>query len=431
MKQILTLLLAYISVGVLAKENVPNPNINNVTYNRVAAGCSPSSSQTDMDVNNVRATILGGGDMWWNLSEAQYEIPKGGGINSLFAGSLWIGGVDAGGQLKVAAMTYRQGGNDFWPGPLDVATATITEEECNAWDKHFKIDRSDVEEYVARFGIDPTYTDDLIPSSITDWPAHGNGAQAHFLAPFFDANGNGFYEPYDGDYPDYNITGDNDQAALYGDQTLWWIFNDKGNIHTETEADPIGLEIHAQAFGFTADNEINDMTFYNYKIINRSTLPLTDVYFGQWVDADLGFYLDDYVGCDVNLGLGFCYNGDAEDEGAQGYGFNPPAIGVDFFQGPLADANDGLDNDRDGIFDEPGEQIIMSKFVYYNNDNTVRGNPNNGTHIYNYLRGIWKDNVPMTFGGDGKGSGPGATTDLCNFMFPGVSDPMFPGQEWT
>ena len=46
----------------------------------------------------------------------------------------------------------------------------------------------------------------------------------------------------------------------------------------------IGLEIHAQAFGFTADNEINDMTFYNYKIINRSTLPLTDVYFGQWVD---------------------------------------------------------------------------------------------------------------------------------------------------
>ena len=75
------------------------------------------------------------------------------------------------------------------------------------------------------------------------------------------------------------------------------------------------------------------MTFYNYKIINRSTLPLSDVYFGQWVDPDLGYYLDDYVGCDVSLGLGICYNGDAEDEEAQGYGFNPPAIGVDFFQG--------------------------------------------------------------------------------------------------
>ena len=25
----------------------------------------------------------------------------------------------------------------------------------------------------------------------------------------------------------------------------------------------------------------------------------------------------------------------------------------------------------------------------------------------------------------------GITTDLCNFMFPGVSDPDFPGQEWS
>ena len=56
------------------------------------------------------------------------------------------------------------------------------------------------------------------------------------------------YEPYDGDYPDYNITGTNDNAKLFGDQTLWWVFNDKGNIHTETEAQPLGLEIHAQAF---------------------------------------------------------------------------------------------------------------------------------------------------------------------------------------
>ena len=435
MKQILTFSIALITVSAFAKENVPNPNMNNTTYSKVAAGCSPATSQTDLDVNNIRATILGGGDMWWNLADAQYEVPKGSGLNSLFAGSLWIGGVDAGGQLKVAAMTYRQSGSDFWPGPLDIATGSITSDECTNWDKHFKINRLDVEEHVTRFipagGNDPTYTVDMIAESIVNWPAHGNAGQTQSLAPFFDANGNGFYEPYDGDYPDYNITGNNNEAALFGDQTLWWVFNDKGNIHTETEADPIGLEIHAQAFGFTADNEINDMTFYNYKIINRSTLPLTDVYFGQWVDPDLGNYNDDYVGCDVNLGLGICYNGDAEDEGATGYGFNPPAIGVDFFQGPLADANDGLDNDRDGIFDEVGEQIIMSKFVYYNNDFTVRGNPENGTHIYNYLRGIWKDNVPMTFGGNGKGSGPGATTDLCNFMFPGVSDPMFPGQEWT
>ena len=429
-KQITTFLLAFSMFSVFAKENVYNPGKSKVVYTKVAAGCDPSNSQTDLDVNNVRTTIMGGGDMWWNLDDARYEIPKNGNRHSMFAGALWIGGVDAGGQLKVAAMTYRQDGNDFWPGPLNTTTATIEAEECVEWDKHFKIERADIEEHVARVNVDPTY----VPSqAILDWPAHGDltQGQAKYLAPFFDVNGNGEYEPYDGDYPDYNITGTNDDARLYGDQTLWWIFNDKGNIHSETGAQPLGLEIHAQAFGFTADNEVNDMTFYNYKIINRSTLPLNQTYFGQWVDPDLGYYLDDYVGCDVNLGLGFCYNGDAEDEGAAGYGFNPPAIGVDFFQGPIADPNDGIDNDRDGEIDEIDEQIIMSKFVYYNNDFTVTGNPEGGTDIYNYLRGIWKDNVPMTFGGDGHGGGQGSTTTECNFMFPGTSDEAFPGQEWT
>jgi len=59
------------------------------------------------------------------------------------------------------------------------------------------------------------------------------------------------------------------------------------------------------------------------------------------------------------------------------------------------------------------------------------GNPESGTDIYNYLRGIWKDNVPMTYGGDGHGGGSGSTTDECNFMFPGTSDASFAGTEWT
>tara|TARA_B100000767_G_scaffold265557_1_gene281747 strand:- start:1198 stop:5430 length:4233 start_codon:yes stop_codon:yes gene_type:complete len=428
-KKIATLYLALFTLVSLAKENI-NKNLSSVINTKIAAGCDPSSSQTDLDINNVRTTIMAGGDMWWNLSDPQYEIPKGGNKHSLFAGALWIGGVDAGGQLKVAAMTYRQSGNDFWPGPLNVDNATISADECTKWDEHFKIDRSVVEEYNSRFDNDPTY---VIPASILDWPAHGDQSlgQDEFLAPFYDVNGNGLYEPYSGDYPDYNVTGTNDDAALFGDQTLWWIFNDKGNIHTETQADALGLEIHAQAFGFTSDNEVNDMTFYNYKIFNRSTTPLNDTYFGQWVDADLGKYDDDYVGCDVNLGLGFCYNGDAEDEGATGYGFNPPAIGVDFFQGPLADPSDGVDNDRDGIIDEPGEQIIMSKFVYYNNDDTDEGNPNGGTDIYDYLRGRNRQGVPMTYGGNGFGAGNGSTTEECDFMFPGTSDDKFVGQEWT
>ena len=64
-----------------------------------------------------------------------------------------------------------------------------------------------------------------------------------------------------------------------------------------------------------------------------------------WVDTDLGYAFDDFVGCDVSRGLGYCYNGAAVDGNGEpeSYGDQPPAIGVDFFQGPYMDP-DGFDN---------------------------------------------------------------------------------------
>ena len=73
---------------------------------------------------------------------------------------------------------------------------------------------------------------------------------------------------------------------------------------------------------------------------------MTNTYFGVWVDADVGTATDDYVGCDVERGLGYAYNGDADDEpssSSSGYGENAPAVGIDFFEGPYQDA-DEIDN---------------------------------------------------------------------------------------
>lgn len=390
----------------------------------LASSCTPAAAKTDLDINNVRTTIMTGGDMWWDLVNAQYEVPKGGGVHSVYAGSLWIGGLDAGNQLKVAAMTYRQTGNDFWPGPLDTNTVSIDGATCNAFDRHWKITRKEVEDFI-EYNTNGGPAGYVVPWVIQNWPGNGTGAQDHMLAPFFDRNGNTIYEWQDGDYPGYDISGSGgcNHNQLYGDQTLWWVFNDEGNIHSETGASSIGLEIHAQAFAFATNDEINNMTFYSYKIINRSTITMNNTYFGQWTDADLGNAFDDYVGCDVQRGLGYTYNGTANDGGSAtpgpgSYGANPPAVGMDFFEGPVADANDGVDNDRDGTTDEQGEQIIMSKFVYYNNLGSVQGNPDNATHYYNYLRGLWKDGTPLTYGGNAYG---GMTP--YDFMFPGDTDP--------
>ncbi len=422
-----------------AHENTGTPDSHkNEVKNKMAAGCAPTTSQTDIDINNVRAKILNGGDMWWDLqNNPRYEIPKGGGRHSLFAGALWIGGVDAGGQLKVAAMTYRQSGNDFFAGPLD-PNAAVSTDECLKFDKHWKITRQEVEDFVTWYNAsknggtpDPNYS---VPLSISGWPGAFNDNNYSSMAPFFDNNNDGLYNYQDGDYPGYDLTGTASCVScgnagykdmLFGDQTLWWIFNDEGNIHTETGGEPIGLEIQAQAFAFTTNDEINNMTFYQYKIVNKSTYTVEHTYFGQWIDPDLGGGDDDYVGCDIGRGLGYCYNGDANDEdgtgqfaGEKGYGSNPPAVGVDFFQGPLADEKDGIDNNHNCSVDEACEKIIMSKFVYYNNDFTLTGNPSTATHYYNYLQGKWKDGTRMTYGGTGHLSGG----PECDFMFPDKSD---------
>lgn len=463
-KNTLYVFFAALSVSALARESVIYPGGNATSPTQTLAyNCAAGTAQTLLDINNVKTTILNGGDMWWDLSTGRYEIPKGSGKHSLFSGALWIGGLDDDNQLKVAAQRYRQSGNDYWPGPLDNVRLTsdglpnnkygTTEANiCAQYDQHFVVTRAEVEEFIAyKNSNNPSveFPDYVIPSSILDYPGNREyddqdnnayegyddqvGTNPYYaletLAPYRDVDGDGSYNPSAGDYPEYNLDGSlncKEGDMLFGDQTLWWVYNDNGEAHTASgSVEPIGLEIQAQAFAFSTNDEINNMTFYNYKMINRSHNALNETYFGVWVDPDLGNWSDDYVGCDVARGLGYCYNGDEEDEGATGYGANPPAIGVDFFRGPIADEGDNIDNDLDGEIDEPGEQIIMSKFVYHNNDATITGGPSETEHYYNYLKGIWKDGSPITYGGNGYGG-----SDECNYMFPGDTDPEF-AESWT
>ncbi len=436
----------------------------------LAAGCAPATASTELDINNVRALIQTGGDMWWNLiGQPQYEVPQNSGNTALFAGSLWLGGRDVSGQLKVAAIQFRSSGIDYWTGPLSTVTGEVDASTCSEYDKHYVTTRDEVAQFVAWYEDPDAYPSFQIPNSILEWPAHGRPFdpynEDYYLAPFFDRNGDGNYVVEDGDYPAYDLSGESDCKEkivnIYGDQNLWWVFNDKGNIHTETGSEAIGMEIRAQAFSFATNDEVNNMTFYNYELVNRSTFTLTETYFGQWVDPDLGNAQDDYVGCDVERGLGYCYNGDNNDEdngGATGYGIQPPAIGVDFFQGPYQD-NDGLDNplttDFQTATNELGipyqgigigygdsipdnERFGMRKFLYYNNSGGATGNPNNGVEYYNYLRGFWKDGSRMIYGGTGHTNSPQADPNTeADYMFPGDTDPAgwgtsgLPQRKWT
>ncbi len=441
-----------------------------------AAGCAPPTTTTYLELNNVRAMIHTAGNLWQrpNQNFSQYEVPKNSGVMALFTAALWLAGTDVNNQLKLAALRYRNG-QDYWTGPLSETYAETSYENCDKYDKHFTTTQDMVREFNAWFeaGIydsqngTTTQTSQFpeykVPDIIKNWPAHGDVSQGqdYYLAPFYDFNGDGHYKWEDGDYPWHDIKKTKEcsvdrKVSLYGDINFWWVMNDKGNIHTETGADPIGMEIRGQAFAFASNDEVNNMTFYNYELINRGTQTLYDTYFGFFVDGALGDPYDDYTGCDVNRGLAYDYNGDnfdGDNSGFKGYGYSPPAVGVDFFEGPYQD-NDGIDNAfgigpnealngigyGDGIVDN--ERFGMRRFLYYSNTtngaNINQTDPTNASDYYNYLRGFWKDGSKFVYGGSGHISDPEANPLVpCDFIFPGDTDPLgwgtggVPQPNWT
>ena len=482
--RLLTVAFLIASVTEVRAEKVHMNGPQTRNLKQTTAGCTPSSTYAWLNINNARVRVNAGGDMWWDLpggNGAKYYIPANGSATSLYAGSLWIAGMDINNQLKCAAIRFRQVGNDFWTGPLTVdGSASIDAATCMEYDKMYNITRAEVDDFLQNCdenGIpEPGYE---IPSNILNWPAHGDPARgmSYYLAPFFDRDNDGTYDPSQGDYPYYDITNElchtqtptmeeeysgtvhgsilSDQV-IKGDQTIWWVFNDKGNSHTETGGDAIGMEIRAQAFAFATNDEINNMTFYSYEIINRSTYTLTNTYFSPWTDVDLGYAKDDYVGCDVSRGLGYGYNGAAIDGSGQveAYGANPPAVGVDFFQGPYLDPN-GLDDPKydwyDTVWSSPtqytvlhGDQLCdesingvnfgngiidderfgMRRFVYHDNTgSSINGDPDVAAEYYLLLRGIWKNGAKMEYGGTAVPGAAGTVGPACDFMFPFDSDP--------
>lgn len=409
--------------------------------------CAPATAQTDQSINNVRARLMTGGDVWWDLQDGKYIVPKvepGSGqleVSSIFAGAVWLGGLDEVGNLKVAAQTYRrQTRNDFWPGPLD-DDGQVNAETCETWDRFFRVLGSNIESHRAAFAeaeaSGAAYEPDEIPLDVLGYPAFGNPyfREIHGfelpdarqgLAGFRDVSGNGIYDPTGGDYPIIEIRGCPDE--FYADEMIFWVYNDNGGPHTSSNGIPIQMEVQVQSFAWATNDEINDMTFQRYKLINRATQDITETYFAMWVDPDLGCYADDYIGCDTTRSLMIVYNEDAVDglvgcdcAGVPTYCTNIPILGVDYFRGPIDPEN--LITIFDPITEDSIEVAVelgMSSYVYHNNPGIgtpppATTDPNTAQQFYNYLSGFWRDGTPVTFGGDGYNVG---SEETIKYVFP-------------
>ena len=79
--------------------------------------------------------------MHWDGYNPHYTVPKDDGKNSVFASALWIGGIDAGGQLHASVQTYRQTNTDYWPGPIDGLSTPIGSSTSLDFNRIWKIDK--------------------------------------------------------------------------------------------------------------------------------------------------------------------------------------------------------------------------------------------------------------------------------------------------
>lgn len=236
-------------------------------------------------------------------------------------------------------------------------------------------------------------------------------------APYIERNGTPGYQPP----PEFSATftvddlvkGNYDEPGIAGadpnspaDQVVWTVFNDLDASTTLQlqGSEPLGLEIQVTLWGYKRTDALGNIYFRRVKLINKGGVDITnaggtkgsfyinEMYVAQWSDPDLGNSGDDVAGCDVNLSLGYVYNGQAVDSEYRGFRLPPPAIGYDFLQGP---AVPGDPTDR-AVFDlkykDGFKNLGMTSFSYFSAGSPISDPPRSYTQgtirWYKMLRGF-------------------------------------------
>lgn len=339
-----------------------------------------------LEGNNTRATITNYGAFFNDpeSSHAGYEFPKNSDNYLIYSNSFWFGAKDPSGNLKMCATLF--GGEeyrDIYRGAIKDDGTAEAPDEVFAGDIYV-VSRAEILFHAANYAA----WDYDAPHGIANWPAHGNvdlGLAAN-LAPFADLNGNGSYEPELGEYPE-----------IRGDHAAYLIMNDMGGPHLGSGGDPLGIEVHFMFYQYEGDGDINNTTFVNTRVINRSSNDYPEFIVGNFMDADVGYAGDDYMGCDSANNIIYIYNGDVLDEGmggAPGYGENPPAVGI------------------------VSLNHVMNVGGYYDNSAGPYGDPASASDYWNYLNATWKNGLPFQYGGNGHTTGSGIPS---NYMFGGTT----------
>jgi hypothetical protein len=323
-----------------------------------------------MDINSIFTVIKNDGisDIDVNEQNSGLVYPKGSGKTAVFqSGFLWGAKVPGDNQVRVGGTAYRtglQGGKILDSG---LPYTQLTAEDPNADNVRIYRVRPDVypEGPTVDLSQDAVYEFNNAQALRTQYETDWNEWPAEDGAPFDDVDGDGIYDPA------VDIPG-----VLGADQTIWFVANDLDPSRTQFMygANPLGIEMQATLWAYAQSGPLGSMFFRQYKIINKTDTPFDSMYVSMWSDVDLGNSTDDFAGCDTTLSLGFCYNANAVD--ATYNPLPPPAVGFDFFQGPVSD----------------GDTLGMTAYYYFARGDPSVTDPTQGdiqgsNQFYNFLRG--------------------------------------------
>jgi len=339
-------------------------NITSLRKPLVLSSNNFDGNRIDCDMQNngmfVSHRVSGRSGLTWPTDYKQTRSWGYAYAQTIYASGVWLGG-KINNEIRVSAGEFA---GEFVSGPW----GSDSEDEKH---KIYKLNKSDLSY--------PLNSEDF-----QNWPVE-------YGAPWVDNNHNGEYEPLPNgpDHPDF-----------IGDQVLWMVMNDGDeDSHFVFNTKPMGFEIQRTVFGFDRADEYGDIMFIKDLIINRGDNTIEDMYIGLWSDPDLGDAADDFVGCDTVLGMGICYN-DGDDVNYADYINGTPAVGYDYFQGPMVPAQ----GETAYMFgrDIPNmKNLKMTSFVKYIGADPVYYDPNNAEEAYNYLKGFMVDGTYFPFSGTG------------------------------
>ncbi len=308
-------------------------------------------------INNVATILRNDGMSDLNGQDSGFEYPQGS-HKTVFYESGFVYGGNFNGEFRIGGSTYN---HSQVPGRiLDNGTAESADLE------HVRIYR------VRRDYKDPDadFTNEVAKggtaaSVYAQYEADWNAWPAQYGAPYEDVDGNGSYNPA------VDIPG-----VPGADQTIWFVANDLDPTAQQQFYGTLGLgcEMQATFWGYNSGGALGNAMFRKYTLINKSGVDITDMYVCMWSDPDLGDAGDDYTGCDIDLSLGYIYNGDDND--AQ-YGVNVPAGGFDFFQGPIV-PSPGSQAVFGGEIIDDYRNLEMSAFFFFINGDPVYQDPTLG-----------------------------------------------------